>query len=104
MVNQYDFVTDILATTEEFYAYYKEHEAEEDVIDHMYQFMQRMLHTKKWYMETKKCLQVYISITQKYVPESKIFTDYYEYIIYCLEKEEQKRAEELQCVLKQHYM
>jgi hypothetical protein len=66
--------------------------------------MQRTLYTKKWYRETKDCLQYYIAITQKYVPESMIFTGYYEYIMYCLEKEEQKRAEELQCVLQQHYM
>jgi hypothetical protein len=101
MVNQYDVVTDILATTEEFYAYYKEHEAEEDVIDYTYQFMQRTLYTKKWYRETKDCLQGYIDITQKYIPESKIFTDYYEYIIECLDKEAEKHG--MQCTV-QHYM
>ncbi len=101
MVNQYDFVTDIIATTEEFYAYYKEHEEEEDVIDYTYQLMQRTLYTKKWYMETKKCLQVYISITQKYIPESTIFTGYYEYIIECLDKEAEKHG--MKCSV-QYYM
>ena len=96
MVNQYDAMTDMLATTQAFYTYYKEHEAEEDVIDHTYQLMQRTLYTKKWYRETKESLHLYIRITEQYVPESTIIlTGYYEYIIDCLDKEAEKHG--MQC-------
>ena len=92
MVNQYDAMTDMLATTQEFYAYYKEHEAEEDVIDYTYQLMRRVLCTKKWYKETKESLELYIYITDQHVQESHIFTTYYQYIIECLDKEAEKCA------------
>ena len=100
----YYVLSAMLDTMTEFYIYYKAHEQEEDARDHLYQMMQRILPTTSWYKEEKETLLSYIFAIKQYIPEPKIITEYIEYIIYCLEKEEQKRNEAHQAILNHYHI
>ena len=89
----YHIVIDILAMSQHILDYYHALPKDDDAIDHTYQYFQRVLQQKSWYNEKESVLRTMIMVTNQYVVEPQILTDYYEYLLYCLAKEIQKREE-----------
>jgi hypothetical protein len=85
----YGWVHEILCMSQAVMEYYNSHPEDEDRIDHTYQYLQRLLRSTSYYQESIKHYSLIIRLTKRFIPQSKILCDYYEYIIYCLKKEEQ---------------
>lgn len=96
------YVQEIVDMTERIMKYYHAQLNKEDAADHTYQLLQRTLQTKPWYKEDRFVLHGLIAITTQYVPEYRLCCDYYEYILYCIEKEDQQKAHAHRQILMRH--
>jgi hypothetical protein len=83
----YRIVLDILAMSQHILDYYHALPKDDDAIDYTYQYFQRVLQQKSWYSEKESILRTMIMITNQYVLQPQILTEYYEYLLYCLAKE-----------------
>jgi len=89
-------VDEIVALTEYVMQFYHSRPNKENAADETYQLLERTLRTTRWYKEDRFTLHALIAITTQYAPEYRLCCEYYEYILYCMEKEEREKAEEQQ--------
>jgi len=88
-------IDEIVALTEYVMRFYHSRPNRENAADETYSLLERTLRATRWYKEDRFVLHELIAITTQYVPEYQLCCDYYQYILYCIEKEEREKAEEL---------